>query len=177
MDAQEHCKNGCVCQDQRPKSSIVIFHKRYWELERLFRNKLIFDFQFHHEARREQNLNSNDEWPSHFFRARFFGREFSQMILTFSSSLSRQSTLRWHWLATPQLVVAILRLCHASTHDEWSNMVSFRFLNPRLVDEYPQYMDNACYKGFRDEPEILCSDIPPNQFRFLGWWWVWTCTL
>ena len=73
-------------------------------------------------------------------------------------------------LLGPTKVATILHPCYALTDNELFIMVSFRFLNPRLVDEYPQYMDDACYKGLGDEPEILCSDIPPNQFRFLGWW-------
>ena len=83
MDVQEHCKNGCVCQDQRPKSSILIRRKRYWELERLFRNELIFDyFQFQHEARQEQNLNSNDESQWHVLAQDF-------ELLEFTSSQSQ----------------------------------------------------------------------------------------
>mmetsp|Transcript_11235 Transcript_11235/g.23842 ORF Transcript_11235/g.23842 Transcript_11235/m.23842 type:complete len:425 (+) Transcript_11235:84-1358(+) len=51
--------------------------------------------------------------------------------------------------------------------------MSFRFLNPRLVDEHPYQMDSVCYHGIgQDEAEILCRDLPPNLMRFLGWWYI-----
>lgn len=48
-------------------------------------------------------------------------------------------------------------------------MASFRFLNPRLVDTYPE---DVCFKGIGDESDVLCNDLPPNQRRFLGWWYL-----
>ena len=51
-------------------------------------------------------------------------------------------------------------------------MFSFRFLNPRLLDEHPRHMNDACYRAMGDKPEVLCSEIPPNQWRFLGWWYI-----
>ena len=54
-------------------------------------------------------------------------------------------------------------------HNNGTKMFSFRFLNPRLVDTYPE---DVCFKGIGDEPDVLCDDLPPNQRRFLGWWYL-----
>ena len=48
-------------------------------------------------------------------------------------------------------------------------MVSFRFLNPRLVD---RISNGVCFKGIGDEPDVLCRDLPRNQQLFLARWWV-----
>ena len=60
---------------------------------------------------------------------------------------------------------------------------SFLFLNPRLVQQWPNQQDAVCYLAYNDEPEVFCRDIPPNRWTFLGTWflsperhfWEWVC--
>jgi len=48
-------------------------------------------------------------------------------------------------------------------------MVSFRFLNPGLVD---RISNGVCFKGIGDEPDVLCRDLPRNQQLFLARWYI-----
>mmetsp|Transcript_2442 Transcript_2442/g.5186 ORF Transcript_2442/g.5186 Transcript_2442/m.5186 type:complete len:349 (-) Transcript_2442:40-1086(-) len=50
--------------------------------------------------------------------------------------------------------------------------LSFRVLNPRLVDEYPIDWQDVCYRAYKQYPEIKCADLPPNRWRFLGTWFL-----
>ena len=49
---------------------------------------------------------------------------------------------------------------------------SFLFLNPRLVTRWPNRASDVCYLAYKDEPEILCGDLPQNRWTFLGTWFL-----
>jgi len=91
----------------------------------------------------------------------------SKMLRNFQDILISSTTSSQEKIS-PNNLSPVKRLHHHTIHAIL--IMSFRFLNPRMVDEDPEFLDDVCYKGIGDEPEILCRDIPPNQLRFLGWW-------